>query len=451
MRKVEKKYYIGVDIGGTKIAAALVDSQGHILANGKIATPRQGAGLQIFNCTKKLIQDLLKKRSIDAVDFEGIGVGVPGIIKPNRKDILITPNVNLSGFPLAKKLEEGFKTNVVLGNDVNLGMLGEKWLGIGKDVDHAIGLFPGTGLGGAIIIDGKLVSGTQGAAGELGHVIMDLHSDKQSAGVYGSLEALASRRAIERDIREGLKQGEESVVTELLKKKSDVIKSGVIAKALAKKDALVMRVIDEACDVLGKACISMRHIFNPQMIIFGGGVIEACGDYMLPRIRKVSEGDPFFKDIDHCQIESSVLRDDAVILGAVALLRQDLNKNRLEKVQRYPDISLDASSDIHVNNKLLKKNIYVRADGKVKKINASAAFLDLKEKSVLGLAAVKKVCKKKPCALIVASPRRKLKISAEGMRFLKKKGIAAHELGFSEAVKCYKVLKTRKAIVLYKG
>jgi glucokinase len=213
----------------------------------------------------------------------------------------------------------------VAGNDVNLGLLGEQWLGAARGVKNIIGLFPGTGIGGAIVSQGTLFLGREGAAAELGHMIMDLNGPPCSCGNRGCLEALASRWAIERDIRRAVKRGEKTILTEYTEKLSP-IKSKMLRKALGRKDPLVTHIIREAALTLGKACINLKHIFNPEMIVLGGGVIEACGDYMLPVIQKVSQNDPFFKSLKPCKIVESSLEDDAVMLGAVALVKNSVLK-----------------------------------------------------------------------------------------------------------------------------
>ena len=400
--------------------------------------------------TKELIQEFLKEEKIARARIRGIGLGVPGIVKPDHRDILITPNVGLSGYPLAAQLEKSFKTRVVLGNDVNLGTLGEKWFGVGKGVKNIIGLFPGTGVGGAIIMDGKLITGSQGAAGEIGHMVLDMHSPRKSAGLYGTVEALASRRAIERAIKKAVAQKVPTVITKIQKGKLDTIKSQVIAEALRRKDPLTVRVMNEACHVLGQACVSLRHILNPEMIILGGGVIEACGDYMLPRIRKISAADPFFKGIDDCRVERSFLGDDAVILGAVVLLKQVLGEKITSGAGYYPKLRADQKGNIWVNDKLVRKNIYIRADGKVKKINGTAVFSELDRSRRLGISALRRVCKKGPKILIVGSTRRRPRITPEGKKFLKEHLVQTRLLDVKGAVKVYNASRERKTMVVYR-
>ena len=207
-------------------------------------------------------------------------------------------------------------------NDVNAGLLGEAWLGAAKGLLHVVGIFPGTGVGGAVISDGKLLLGAQGAATELGHVIVSLDGPLCHCGNRGCLEALTSRWAIERDIRLAVKSGQQTIVTELNDGKLDMIKSRILKEALVKNDAVVKSVITRAATVLGKTAVSLNHTFNPQAIIFGGGVIKACGDFILPIVIKEVKLDPFFKKFNTRCILASKLGDDAVILGAARLAQQ---------------------------------------------------------------------------------------------------------------------------------
>ena len=226
------------------------------------------------------------------------------------------------------------------------------------------------------------------------------------------------------------------------------VKGGVLAEALWRKDPLTMRIVNEVCRVLGQACVSLRHILNPDMIILGGGVMEACGDYMLPRIRKISAADPFFKGIDDCRVERSFLGDDAVILGAVVLLKQVLGEKISAGADYYPKVRADKSGNVWVSDKLVRKNIYIRADGKMKKLNGSAALAEGGLSSWLGMSVLKQLCKKGPKVLIVGSARRRPRITSEGKKFLREYGIEARLLNVTEAVKAYNAARERKAMVV---
>jgi glucokinase len=313
-------YYIGIDIGGTKIAGAVVAANGRIISSAKTSSPARAKPNDIFECLLDLIDELKRSAQLSPSQIKGIGLGVPGIVDTQNHHILAAPNINLTGFPLSAQLKKKFRTKIAMTNDVNAGLLGEVWLGCAKGLKHVVGIFPGTGVGGAVIIDGHLLLGIQGAATELGHVIMQVNGPLCHCGNKGCLEALASRWAIERDIRLKIKSGQKSIVKDLNNGHLTTIKSRVLKECLMKKDGVVTKVIQEASHVLGQAAVSINHIFNPQAIIFGGGVIKACGFFILPIIEKDLKSDPFFKNFNSCRILQSKLGDDAVILGAVRLV-----------------------------------------------------------------------------------------------------------------------------------
>ena len=313
-------FYIGIDIGGTKIAAALVSSTGRITGRTKTATPKRVKPKDIYACILDSIDELMRSGNVKRASLKGIGLGVPGIVDTKHDHILAAPNINLTGFPLSAQLKRRFRVPIAMTNDVNAGLLGEAWLGCAKGKEHVVGIFPGTGVGGAVIAHGTLLLGAQGAATELGHMIIDVSGPLCHCGNHGCLEALASRWSIERDIRALIKSGRKSVVTELIEGKLETIKSRILKEALAKNDAVVKITLNKVAVNLGKACVSINHIFNPQAIVLGGGVIKACGFYMLPIIQKAVLADPFFKKFNSCQILQSQLGDDAVTLGAARLV-----------------------------------------------------------------------------------------------------------------------------------
>jgi len=323
-------YYIGLDIGGTKIAGALVSASGKILTRTKTSTPKRVKPKDIYTCVTDAIDELIHVAGISLssikgnipYSLKGIGVGVPGIVDTRNHHILAAPNIALTGFPLSALLKKKYRKPVVMTNDVNAGLLGEAWLGAAKGLSHVVGIFPGTGVGGAVICDGKLLLGAQGAATELGHVIVDVDGPLCHCGNRGCLESLTSRWAIERDIRLAVKAGHNTIVSKLNDGKLDMIKSRILKEALSKNDAVVKSVMAKAARVLGKTAVSLNHTFNPQAIIFGGGVIKACGNFILPIVIKEVNADPFFKKFNTCRILPSKLGDDAVLLGAARLLQQ---------------------------------------------------------------------------------------------------------------------------------
>ena len=317
---MKKNIYIGLDIGGTKILCGIIDDSGKILSRAKLDTPAKSTPKKICQAIIEFLKDVIDDAAVNPRYIKAIGIGVPGIVSQDG-NVLKSPNIPLAGFPFVKAFQKIFKTKIFVGNDVNLGLLGEKWKGVCKKSKNVISLFLGTGLGGAIVIDGNLYIGEHGAAAELGHMILNTNGPQCSCGNKGCLEAHVGRWAIERDIRQAIKAGQKTLIAEFSKGSLKKIKSKLLSKALQKKDKVVTDVLTRAAIALGKGCISFNHIFNPDMIVLGGGLMEACGDFILPIVKKTINADPFFKKLPSCELVRSQLGDDAVILGAVALCR----------------------------------------------------------------------------------------------------------------------------------
>ncbi|MBN1384137.1 MAG: ROK family protein [Elusimicrobia bacterium] len=441
---MKNKFFIGIDVGGTKISAGLVTDSGKILSREKHPTPKKAKHKKIFSVILKLIKNILGEKNLTSKDLEAIGIGIPGIVDTEKGQILTTPNINLAGFDIVKKIRKRFKVKVFIGNDVNLGTLGEKWLGAARNAKNVIGIFPGTGVGGGIIINGKLLTGTSGAAAEIGHIIIDVNGPKCTCGNRGCIEAVAGRWAIERDIRNAVKDGEKTLITKLLGKNPKTIKSKVLKKALKKKDALVTDIIKHASKNLGKVCITLRHILDPEAIVFGGGLVEACGKFILPIIKKTLDKDPFFSRIPECKIVESRLGDDAVILGAVALARQylgrDISASSLKDL--YPEIHYTADGVI-INGISYNKNVFIRADGKIKTKKAFGTVHKIDPDEL------KKICKKKPQVLIIGSEKNtSLRLTKQAKKSLKRKGIICKLFPVKEAIRFYNKTNLRKAIFL---
>jgi len=375
---------------------------------------------------------------------------VPGIVDSAGEKIIATPNIDLAGFPIYQSLKNDLKIPIVaIGNDVNVGLLGEKWLGAGKKYNNIIGLFPGTGIGGAIIINGRLYPGSNGAAGEMGHITMDRNGPECSCGNRGCLEALASRWAIERDIKAEIKKGRKTLLTKGSRGVPQQIKSKILRKALERKDKLTLSVMTKASQVLGEACVSLRHIFDPQVIILGGGVIEACGDFVIPMIKKTLHDDPFFEHLPSCDVVISELGDDAVLLGAIALVRDKMLFQPDEPGVHYPHLQYVNAKRIAVENRPMQRSFFIRGDGAKKMIDDFMEFNEFKQSHVLTLDMVKMICRKGARILIIASPSKRLDLTEEGKIYLNDKMIKAKILPLKEAASLYNTIPKQKALFVH--
>ncbi len=284
--------YIAMDIGGTNILAALVDESGLILRSEKTLTPRDNNPEAVVAAIEKAIEDVMEKAGIESDDLTAVGIAVPGVVDPKRGYVAITPNLCLGGVALGPLLQERFKIPITLGNDGNLGALGETWLGSARKSKSTLYICVGTGIGSGLVLRGKLWRGRRESAGEIGHMIMQIGGPKCGCGNLGCLEALASRTAIERNIREAIGAGRNSLIAELAGGDLSVIRSGMIRKALEASDELVSEAVRRASEVLGYACLNVRHLIDPDVIVLGGGLIEACADYIMPIVQRIVGEDP---------------------------------------------------------------------------------------------------------------------------------------------------------------
>ena len=285
------RLYLGVDVGGTKVQASLVHESGGIVERERRTTPRTGGPEQVLAAVEKVMDDVLKKGKVTAADLTAVGIAVPGVVDPDNARVVVTPNMSLTGVAIGAHLESRFHVPVAVGNDGNLGTLGETWLGSARQAKSALGICVGTGIGAGLVQNGKLWRGARESAGEIGHIVMQIGGPKCGCGNCGCLEALASRTAIERDIRDAIAAGRTSMLSELTGGDLSVIRSGAIRRALEAEDPLVTEVLRHASEVLGYACLTVRHLIDPEVIVLGGGVIEACSDFMMPIIENIVGSD----------------------------------------------------------------------------------------------------------------------------------------------------------------
>lgn len=438
---MENKFFIGIDVGGTKISAGLVTASGEILERKKCPAPKKAKHKKIFSVILKLVRNILSERNLNSKNLRAIGIGIPGIVDTDKGKILATPNINLAGFDIVKKIKKTLKVKTFLGNDANLGTLGEKWLGAAKNAKNVVGIFPGTGIGGGVIVNDKLLTGAHGAAAEIGHIIIDIDGPKCTCGNRGCLEALAGRWAIERDIRRAVKDGKKTIVKKMLDGDLRTIKSKILKEALKRGDPLVTDIMKRVAESFGLACVTLRHIFDPQVIIFGGGLTEACGKFILPAVRKTVDSDPLFSKMPACKITESRLGDDAVILGAVALAKQ--HSGVFSSANFYPRIRRTADGKIIINNTVYNKNVFIRADGKIRtdKIFRTGKKIDPVE--------LKKLCKKKPEIIIIGTAKDGgLRLTKQTKKFLKQRDVICKLLPEAEAVRLYNRTILRKAIFI---
>ncbi len=313
------KTYIGLDIGGTKILGALYDEKGQVLDKIKAKTYADQGLDKVLDQIYGVIDHLLEVPDSMVI---GIGAGSPGIIQNDSK-ILFSPNIPFKDFDLGKKIQKKYNLPFVLGNDVNVAMYGEWKASDVKDANNILGIFVGTGIGGALILDKKLYTG-QGGAGEIGHMVLSPGGALCGCGSHGCLEAYASKTGIQKAVQAGIRKGRDSVLEKYLEKDGAIIKSSSIKKAYLKDDPLALEVLDDAVRYLGLATANLINIFHPDLIIFGGGVMESLGQELLPKILAETRRHAMVGMMNDVVFRMSHLSDDAGIYGAYSLILDKL-------------------------------------------------------------------------------------------------------------------------------
>jgi len=320
--------------------------------------------------------------------------------------------------------------------------------------DSAVGIFVGTGIGGGIIIDGKLLLGHRGAAGEVGHMAIQKDGPRCGCGSRGCLEALASRTAIERDLRAGVAAGRRTLLPELCQGNLSVIRSSVLKRALTENDDLVREVVTAAAETLGAACLQIRHLLDPEVIVLGGGVIEACKFFILPIVQAAGASDPRVGTHSGGKVVGSTRGDDAVVLGAVALAQQEEGRDPLAKSRKaqrqYPVLGDLTAESITVGQKTYDEDVFIRVNGKAGRRAKVRDKTQILSPQHIGLTELKSVCKGRPSILIIGTGHAgTASLTKEAEDFLLRRGITYEMLPTPEAVKTYNAVKGRKAALIH--
>jgi len=453
MGKRKTRWYLGIDIGGTKILAALADETGAVAGRVRTATPRTEPAGEVLAAVAGLIDRLLAQRRLRPQALTAVGLAVPGVVDPERGRVVITPNMNLSGVEIVPWLEGRYHVPVALGNDCNLGTLGEAWLGAARRARSAFGMFVGTGIGGGFVRKGKLWRGAREAASEIGHIVMQLEGGLRcGCGNMGCLETLASRSAVENQIRAAVAAGRSTLLSEILQGDLQIIRSRAIRQALDAQDPLTCEVVRRAAEILGRACLTIRHLLDPERIVLGGGLVEACSDFIMPVVEEIVSGDQLPGARPGGQVLLSALGDDAVVLGAVALARMAVGRSPFRKkydlTPAYPKLVLQKDGSLTVGGKTHRNDVALTADAnlqKRQKKHVQAPGLPC----LVTADELQDLCSGGPEVFFLGTGSNdELRLSSEAELFLRRRGITLCALPTPQAVTAYNRSKQRRAALL---
>jgi glucokinase len=315
------EYVVGVDLGGTKIQAGVYDTRLKLLGSAKISTKSERGVAVVLDRVSRCIRDAVDECNLDLKQIRAIGLGAPGAVDASEGRVVFAPNLGWKDVQLRKELEKRIEAPVFVENDCNLCALGVHALELQAKPRHMIGLFIGTGIGAGFILNGEMYTGHTRAAGEVGHMVIVAGGPRCGCGNEGCFEAVASRTAIFKRLAAGLKDGEKTVLTEALGPDLKDLRSGDLRRAIRRGDKFVAKVVEEAAGYIGLAVGNLINLLGPEVVMLGGGVIEALENEMMPTITKAAREHVLPGVIKGVDIRASKLADSAGIGGAAVLAR----------------------------------------------------------------------------------------------------------------------------------
>jgi len=312
----------GVDLGGTKIQTVIVDDDHEVLGSARCPTPTSGGPADVAGAIEGALRAAAVEARVEPAELAGVGVGSPGTIEGGR----VTTARNLPGwegsFPLAATLTEALGCAVRLGNDVQVATDAEFKLGAGKPYDSLLGVFWGTGVGGGIVLDGKPWNGL-GAAGEIGHMVVEIDGARCTCGRRGCMEAYAGRAAMEARVGKLVAKGRKTDLFKLMKERRRTrLTSGIWARALEREDELAMHMIERALRALGAGVASACNLLDVECVIVGGGLGVRLGDPYAKRIAEAMQPH-LFADFRPPDVHVAALGDLGGAIGAALLVEGD--------------------------------------------------------------------------------------------------------------------------------
>ncbi len=318
-----KKYSIGIDLGGTKILAGVVEkASGKVVFEVKNKTKKEKGNKKVTAKIIETIEELFCESKISKDEISSIGIGLAGQVERKEGVLINAVNLECKDLHIKEILEEKFSLPVYIGNDVEVATFGELKFGAGKGYQDIVCIFVGTGIGSSIVKDGKIHLGASQSAGEIGHIIVDLNGRACACGANGCLEAYASRTAIETRILGAVKKGRQSIITELTEGKNN-ISSKHIKKSLEAHDEVVTQYVNEAVDYLSGGIASVINFYNPQLIILGGGLIQSVDDFYLATIKK-ARAKALPTPAQSIEFKKAALGDYSGVIGAALLEERKL-------------------------------------------------------------------------------------------------------------------------------
>jgi glucokinase len=312
-------YNICLDVGGTKVLGAIFNENDEIIFRLKKRSTSKGSGsADVEQVIVDVVEEMIEQAGIDRNEIHAIASCAPGVIDQDRGVVLFTPNLPWRDYDIRAAMMQRFGVPFFVGNDVNLGVLGEHEYGAAKGYNNVVGFFVGTGMGGGLILNGELFTGNQFKAAEYGHMILDPKGPKCNCGQRGCLEAYSSKMGMTNYIKKQIAKGRETMMEDAVSE--GVFRSKKLKKAVAAGDPVACEAVDRACHWLAVATGSMINTLSPDLVLYGGGVIEAMGNVFLEKV--LAELDQYCMPTirSTVEIKTAALGDDSILYGDLALI-----------------------------------------------------------------------------------------------------------------------------------
>ena len=312
------RYVLGIDIGGTNLVVGSVAEDGSaLLAAASEPTQAEAGAGDVLDRLVRLAQHAMAetRRTAPGAEIIGVGVGAPGPLDTRRGIVLLTPNLGWVDLPLRQIIRDRLGLPAMLDNDANCAVLGEWWVGAARGSRNAIGITIGTGIGGGLILDGKLYHGASDVAGEIGHTTIDTEGRRCKCGNYGCLEAYASGPNIALRAVEEIQAGAVSRLPSLVSGDLRKITAQTVYQAAKDGDELALEVVNDTARFLGVGIGNLLNIFNPEVVVVCGGVTLA-GDHLFVPLRREAARRAFKPAVEACRIVPGALGGTAGVYGA---------------------------------------------------------------------------------------------------------------------------------------
>ncbi len=317
------RIWLGIDLGGTKTAAMLESDDRQVLARSKMRTEGHEGADSTLERMVAMLGEMCAEAGVDRNELAGVGIGCPGPLDLVGGLVLDSPNLGWGDFPLRERLAEALHCPVLLVNDVDAGVYGEYARGAAKGARCVLGAFPGTGVGGGCVYEGRLLRGRRASALELGHIQVVPNGPLCGCGRRGCLEAVAGRLAIAAQLATAAYRGDAPTIRELAGTDIGMIRSSVIRRAIEAGDTIVEEIVRIAAHNLGRGLASVINILNPDTVVLGGGLVEALPQLYLDEVQAGVAEQAMQAMLEELHICASQLGDDAAMIGVIELVRRD--------------------------------------------------------------------------------------------------------------------------------